>query len=184
MLSHEMREEGATYEDQGGVTGAFREDRSSCTLVRNCQIRLWFQGAGVSHIMILMIHSGRLDDGYVCDLTRRTVDENRPRRDDDISQREWHPEFPSSDGLESYVIQDEERQKRDRSNTLTVPEPAEKRRKRTAKWECGYMMATYLKFDNNSYLLSRYPSSIASWCVTLLHPKIKAWFGSFAQCWP
>ena len=41
-------------------------------------------------------------------------------------------DIPSSDGLESYVIQDEERQKRDRSNTLTVPEPAEKRRKRTA----------------------------------------------------
>jgi hypothetical protein len=38
-------------------------------------------------------------------------------------------DIPSSDGLESYVIEDEERQKRDRSNTLTVPEPAEKRRK-------------------------------------------------------
>ena len=41
-------------------------------------------------------------------------------------------DIPSSDGLESYVMQDEERQKRDRSNTLTVPEPAEnlKRRKK------------------------------------------------------
>ena len=43
-------------------------------------------------------------------------------------------DIPSSDGLESYVMQDdselaEERQKRDRSNTLTVPEPAEKRRR-------------------------------------------------------
>ena len=37
--------------------------------------------------------------------------------------------IPSSDGLENYVIQDEERQKRDRSNTLTIPEPAEKRRR-------------------------------------------------------
>jgi hypothetical protein len=37
--------------------------------------------------------------------------------------------IPSSDGLESYVIQDEERQKRDRSNTLTIP--AEKRRRTT-----------------------------------------------------
>jgi hypothetical protein len=39
--------------------------------------------------------------------------------------------IPSSDGLESYVIQDEERQKRDRSNTLTVP--AEKRRRTTTQ---------------------------------------------------
>ena len=40
-------------------------------------------------------------------------------------------DIPSSDGLENYLMQDEERQKRDRSNTLTVPEPAEKRRKGT-----------------------------------------------------
>ena len=42
-------------------------------------------------------------------------------------------DIPSNDGLESYVMQDEERQKRDRLNTtLTVPKPVEKRRKRTA----------------------------------------------------
>ena len=41
-------------------------------------------------------------------------------------------DIPSSDGLESYLIQDEEQQKRDRSNTLTVPEPEEKRRKKNA----------------------------------------------------
>jgi hypothetical protein len=40
------------HSTQGGDTGAFREDRSSCTLVRNYQIRFWFQGAGVSHINV------------------------------------------------------------------------------------------------------------------------------------
>jgi hypothetical protein len=39
--------------------------------------------------------------------------------------------IPNSDGWESYVIQDKERQKRDRSNTLTVP--AEKRRRTTTQ---------------------------------------------------
>ena len=49
-----------------------------------------------------------------------------------ITFRREH-DIPSSDGLESYIIQDEERQKRDRSNTLTVPEPAEKTQKRRKK---------------------------------------------------
>ena len=70
-------------------------------------------------------------------------------------ERRTEYDILSSDGLESYVMQDEERQKRDRSNTLTVPESLEKRRKRTVSLVLvAYILKIYYRYSRYSYLLS------------------------------